>query len=151
MFLRPSVLLLGLALTIAPACTRTQTPPGPTIPRTPNGKPNLQGVWQVRNNAAYGLEDHIARDRMPAGRSVVDGGTIPYQAEAAKKRIELAATQPASDPLEKCYMPGVPRIMYLDFPFQIFQTPDHIAITFEWSQVHRTIYTNGVPGPGGPD
>jgi hypothetical protein len=24
----------------------------------------------------------------------------------------------------KCYMPGVPRIMYLDFPFQIFQTPE---------------------------
>src|SRR5215510_4646238 len=148
---RPVVLLLGVALAFAAACTRTQQPSGSTIPRTPDGKPNLQGVWQVRNNAAFGLEDHVARDRMPAGRSVVDGGTIPYQGHAAKKRLELAANQPANDPLEKCYMPGVPRIMYLDFPFQIFQTPDHIAITFEWSQVHRTIYTNGVPGPQGID
>ena len=24
-------------------------------------------------------------------------------------------------------MPGVPRIMYLDFPFQIFQTPQAVA------------------------
>jgi hypothetical protein len=41
--------------------------------------------------------------------------------------------------------------MYMDFPFQIFQTPDHIAMTFEWSQVHRTIYTNGAPAPEGID
>ena len=41
--------------------------------------------------------------------------------------------------------------MYMEFPFQIFQTPDHIAMTFEWSQVHRTIYTNGAPAPDGID
>ena len=121
---------------------------GPVLPRTADGKPNLQGVWQVRNNAAFGLEDHVARDNMPAGRSVVEGRTIPYLPDAAKQRFELAANRQA-DPLSKCYMPGVPRIMYLPFPFHIYQTPDHIAITFEWSQVHRTIHTNGVPGPDG--
>jgi hypothetical protein len=41
--------------------------------------------------------------------------------------------------------------MYMEFPFQIFQTADHIAMTFEWSQVHRTIYTNGAPAPEGID
>jgi hypothetical protein len=35
--------------------------------------------------------------------------------------------------------------MYMEFPFQIFQTNDHVAITFEWSQVYRLIYTNGQP------
>src|SRR5262245_4257691 len=149
--LRSVLIVLGLVLVIAPSCSRSQQPSGGTIPRTPDGKPDLQGVWQVRNTAAFGLEDHVARHRMPAGRTIVEGGTIPYKADAAKKRAELAANQPAMDPLEKCYMPGVPRIMYLDFPFQIFQTPDHIAITFEWSQVHRTIYTNGVAGPEGID
>ena len=44
-------------------------------------------------------------------------------------------------------MPGVPRIMYLDFPFQIFQTPQAIAIAFEWSLVYRLIYTDGSPHP----
>jgi hypothetical protein len=42
-------------------------------------------------------------------------------------------------------MPGVPRIMYLDFPFQIFQTAEHVAITFAWSLVHRLIYMSGEP------
>jgi hypothetical protein len=132
---------------VATGCSRTES--APAVPRTANGKPNLQGVWQVRNTAAYGLEDHIARDGMPAGRSVVDGRTIPYLPEAAAQRLQNAANQKVSDPLEKCYLPGVPRIMYMPFPFHVYQTPEHIAITFEWSQVHRTIYTNGVPGPEG--
>src|SRR5262245_29425497 len=105
---------------ILSSCSRTA--PGSAIPRTADGKPTLQGVWQVRNNAAFGLEDHVARDRRPAGRSVVDGGTIPYLPAAAAKRLEYAANQRTADPLEKCYMPGVPRIMYLPFPFRVYQT-----------------------------
>jgi hypothetical protein len=144
-----TVFFLALAL-LAPSCSRSETPSAATaLPRTADGKPNLQGVWQVRNRAAYGLEDHVARNEMPAGRSVVKDGPIPYQPWAAAKRIENAANRQTADPLANCYMPGVPRIMYMEFPFQIFQTPDHIAMTFEWSQVHRTIYTNGAPAPDG--
>ena len=35
--------------------------------------------------------------------------------------------------------------MYMEYPFQIFQTAEHLAITFEWSQVYRLIYTAGQP------
>ena len=82
---------------------------------------------------------------MPAGRGVVEGGEIPYQPWAAAKKMENFANRQTADPLAKCFLPGVPRIMYMEFPFQIFQTRDHVAITFEWSQVHRLIYTNGRP------
>ena len=34
-------------------------------------------------------------------------------------------------------------MMYLEWPFQILQTRDHIAMAFEWTQVYRLIYTNG--------
>jgi hypothetical protein len=136
------------ALVVASACSRSNS--APALPRTADGKPNLQGVWQVRNSAAYGLEDHVARHGMLAGRSVVEGRTIPYLPDAANQRLALAAN-PQADPLSKCYMPGVPRIMYLPFPFHIYQTAEHIAITFEWSQVHRTIHTSGVAGPEGID
>jgi len=115
------------------------------VPRTADGKPNLQGIWQVRNRASYDLEDHAARLGMPAGRSVVEGGTIPYQPWAAAKKIENYVNRKTADPLASCFLPGVPRIMYMEFPFHIFQTRDHVAITFEWSQVHRLIYTNGKP------
>ncbi len=129
-----------------------QTPaPARNIPRTPDGKPNLQGIWQVRNHAADDLQDHAARDGMPAGKSVVEGGEIPYLPAAEAKKKENYAKRKTEDPLSKCYLPGVPRIMYLEFPYQIFQTKDHVAITFEWSSVFRLIYTNGKSGPKGID
>jgi hypothetical protein len=129
-----------------------QTPaPVRTIPRTADGKPNLQGIWQVRNRAAYDLQDHSARHGMPAGKGVVEGSEIPYQVWAAAKKNENYAKRQTADPLAQCFMPGVPRIMYMEYPFNIFQTRDQVAITFEWSSVFRLIYTNGKPGPKGID
>jgi len=124
---------------------------GQALPRTADGKPNLQGIWQVRNRAASDLQDHAAKHEMPAGKSVVEGGEIPYQPWAAAKKQENFANRQKLDPLAKCFLPGVPRIMYMEFPFQIFQTRDHIAMTFEWSSVFRLIYTNGKAGPIGID
>ena len=115
------------------------------LPRTADGRPDLQGIWQVRNRASYDLEDHVARHELPAGWGVVEGGAIPYQAWAAEQKRANFANRATADPLTKCYLPGVPRVMYLEWPLQIFQTADHVAITFEWQQVHRLIYTTGEP------
>src|SRR5580693_1514658 len=115
------------------------------IPRLPDGRPNLQGVWQVQNRASYDLQDHVARHAIPAGRGVVEGTEIPYQPWAVQKKLENFANRATADPLARCYMPGVPRIMYMEWPFQIFQTREHLAITFEWQQLYRLIYTNGTP------
>ncbi|MCY0536251.1 hypothetical protein, partial [Klebsiella pneumoniae] len=86
------------------------------IPRTSDGKPNLQGIWQVRNTANVDLLDHLASHGARAGRSVVDGGSIPYQPWAAKKKAENYAARATADPMANYYLPGVPRIMYLDHP-----------------------------------
>jgi hypothetical protein len=106
------------------------------LPRTADGKPNFQGIWQVRGKAANDLA---------AEKGVVQGGAIPYQAWAAAKKQENFKNRKTADPLGKCFFPGVPRIMYMEYPFQIFQTSDKVAITFEWSQVYRLISTSGKP------
>jgi hypothetical protein len=121
------------------------------LPRTADGKPNLSGIWQASSTAAADLQDHAARYNMLAGRSVVAGGEIPYQAWAARKKAENFQNRQKADPLSQCYMPGTPRIMYLDFPFQIFQTSRAVAITFEWSLVFRLIHTDGSPHPADLD
>jgi len=113
------------------------------IPRTDNGQPFLQGIWKAQTRAAFNLEDHVARHDMPAGRSVVVGGTIPYQDWALAQRNQNFAERTTLDPLNKCYLPGPTRLMAMDWPFQIFQTDEHVAITFEWTQVYRLIYANG--------
>ena len=122
-----------------------------TLPRTAGGKPNLSGIWQASSTAAADLQDHAASLNMLAGRSVVDGQEIPYQPWAAAKKAENFRNRQKADPLTQCYMPGIPRIMYMDFPFQIFETPQAVAITFEWSLVYRLIYTDGSPHPADLD
>ena len=115
------------------------------LPRTPAGKPDLQGIWMADSRAAYDLEDHAARLDMPAGFSVVKGGSIPYKESALAHKIDNYVNRADADPVGHCFMPGVPRIMYMPFAFQIFQTPEHVALAFEWSLIHRLIYTNGEP------
>lgn len=120
------------------------------VPRTPDGRPNLQGIWQVLNTASWDIQDHHARLGVPAGQGVVVGNEIPYQPAALAKKRENFEARASADPETKGYLPGVPRIMYMPFPFQIFQTPQHVAIVFEYDRAIRTIYTNGTPHPRGP-
>jgi hypothetical protein len=122
----------------------------PALPRTPDGRPNLQGIWQVLNTAAWDLQDHSARLGVPGGQTVVDGNEIPYQPATLKQKQQNFANRATADPETKGFLPGVPRIMYMPLPFQIFQTPTHVAMTFEYAQAVRIVYTNATPHPRGP-
>src|SRR4029077_6451309 len=85
----------------------------------PDGKPDLSGIWQVMNTAAWDIQDHVAELGVPAGKGVVEGNDIPYLPAAAQKKKENFEQRATADPESKCYLPGVPRITYLPFPFQI--------------------------------
>lgn len=139
--------LIGAFLSIpaAPANAQTNAP----SPRTP-GRPNLQGIWQVLNTAAWDIQDHAARLGVPAGQGVVVGNELPYKPEALAKKRANFENRATADPETKGYLPGVPRIMYMPFPFQILQTPDHVVMVFEYDRGVRTIFTNGTPHPRGP-
>jgi hypothetical protein len=114
-------------------------------PRTPDKKPDLNGIWQIVSTAHWNLEAHSAIEGVPAGLSVVEGGAIPYQPAALAKRNANFENRLTADPLRKCYMPGVPRASYLPFPFEITQTPKHIGIAYEFAHATRTIFMDGTP------
>ena len=118
-------------------------------PRTVDGQPDLQGVWQALNTAAWDIQDHSAQTGIPAGQGVVEGNEIPYQTWALAKRQENFDNRATADPETKCYMPGVPRITYMPFPFQILQFEDHVLILYEYGHVTRTVYLDGTPHPEG--
>jgi hypothetical protein len=120
-----------------------------TPPRTSDGQPDLQGIWQVLNTAAWDIQDHPAQLGIPAGQGVVEGNEIPYQPWALAQKQENYDSRLTADPATKCYMPGVPRITYLPYPFQILQFPDRVLILYEYIHVTRTIYTDGSPHPDG--
>ena len=126
-----------------------QTAGATAIPRTRAGKPDLSGVWQVMNTAAWDIQDHSAQKGAPAGQGVVEGNDIPYQPAALAKKKENYEKRATADPETKCYLPGVPRMTYMPFPFQMIQMPDQITVLYEYVHATRYIYTNGTQHPRG--
>src|SRR4029450_4196915 len=66
-------------------------------------------------------------------------GSIPYQPWAAEKKKENLAARATADPLENCYLAGIPRTMYLPYPFQIIQNPEEVMIFSEYLHTVRWI------------
>jgi hypothetical protein len=124
--------------------------PGYQAPRTPDGNPDLNGIWQALGSAHWDLEGHAARKgpipqlgalgAIPAGLGVVEGGKIPYKASAEQKRDENRVDWLKLDPAVKCYMPGIPRATYMPFPFQILQTPSKIMFAYEFASTTRVVH-----------
>ena len=150
--------------------TASQAPSAGTFsaykaPRTPDGKPNLNGIWQSFTTANWDILAHAAQPgprpeimgawgAAPGGQGIVEGNEIPYQPWAAakqkenfKNRMVVKVTNDprrydTGEPELQCYRPGVPRANYMPFPFQIFQTPGEILIVYEYKGAVRTIYMN---------
>jgi hypothetical protein len=109
-----------------------------TAPRAPwdSPHPDFSGIWQAKPTVGDDIE-----------KSIVDppNKKIPYLPDAAAKAKTNAASKAKLDPVGKCYMPGVPRMMYMNYPIQIFQTPKYIPIVSEYSHTDRMIYMDGSP------
>ena len=129
-----------------------------TQPARIGGHPNLNGVWQAITAAYWNLEDHSAEGlsnfwqlgaiaAIPAGQSVIEGGTIPYLPAALAKRDENRAGWPKSDPEAKCYMPGIPRATYMPFPFRIVQGDRDILFVYEFASANRIVHMSNHQEP----
>src|ERR1700735_4960979 len=143
-------------------------------PRTADGKPDLNGIWQALNEANYDIEAHVARAALalrpgpygpvpaapvlalgavgsvPPGLGVVEGGELPYQPEALAKRNQDRENWLTSDPVIKGYLPGVPRATYMPYPFQILQSASAITIVYEYAGAVRNVFLKD-PGPAQAD
>ena len=141
-----------LSLATIPAAGQTRAY---RAPRTADGKPDLNGIWQALNTANWDLQAHAARPgqvvalgaigAVPAGLGVVEGDEIPYLPAAAPKKKENFENRLTADPEIKCYLPGVPRATYMPYPFQIVQTPKYILMAYEYAGASRTIYMDKPP------
>jgi hypothetical protein len=157
--------LIAALSAFAPSRAAGQQPavPAPSyVPaRTPDGHPDLQGVWRVWNLARYDIEPHAASQGVPAGPGVIvdsPDGLIPYQPWALARKNENFAKSRITypyDPLQnpdqvaRCYVPGVPRITYLGWPFEIVQTGELVGIVYEWMHIRRMIPLSDRPVPEG--
>jgi len=160
----------GVLVTAAAIPLAGQAPPSYRAPRTADGKPDLNGIWQALNEANYDVQMHMARPALalrpgpygplpaapvvalgavgsvPPGVGVLEGTEIPYLPQAAAKKKDNQEHWLERDPEIKCYLPGVPRATYMPYPFQILQSPSALFIAYEYAGAVRNIYLKD-PGP----
>src|SRR5262245_31265267 len=130
--MRRSFLAAGAFVVAAGLLVAAQQAAPYRAPRGPDGKANLNGIWQALNEADWDIEGHSAapgrvtalgaEDAVVPGIGIVEGGPLPYLPAAAAKKKANNEKRLTADPLIKCYLPGVPRAMYVPQPFQIIQS-----------------------------
>jgi hypothetical protein len=148
--MRNRLVALSAVCGLAVLAGTTRAQPGGIGPDEINGHPNLSGVWQAMNTANWNLEAHSAQAldefwrlgslaSIPAGRSVVVEGEIPYRPEALAQRDENRAGWPKADPETLCYLPGIPRANYMPYPFQVLQTESDILFVYSYHSANRLV------------
>src|SRR5438128_916718 len=171
-----TVALAAAAVSAVISVSITRTSGQATRPARVGGKPNFSGIWQANNEANWDLQAHAARAGMitqpgvypyeyarvpaapvvalcaagavPGSLGVVQGdGQIPYKPEALRIKKENAEHWIDRDPEVKCYLPGMPRAMYLPHPFQITKSTNKIHVAYSFSNTARTIHLDKVAEP----
>jgi hypothetical protein len=167
------VVVVGVfALTTSRSASQAVQATQPARPARIEGKPNLNGIWQAVSTANWDLLAHDVKPAVaqrgvyvnhpvlaapvvalgsvgivPPGPGVVEGNEIPYKPEAAKQKQDNAEHWLDRDPEVRCYMPGIPRAMYMPYPFQITQSGSKIQMVFAYANASRTIYLQEAPQP----
>ena len=128
-----AVVFALMSLSVPPAAAQQRRAPPPTgpVPRLPDGKPDLSGVW----NGGGPVGD--------LAQGLAKGDTIPLSAEGEKV---MKSRQSKDDPEANCLPTGIPRIA--PYPWRIVQTPTHIFFLFEGNiHSYRQIFLNQTTHP----
>jgi len=150
------VIPAGVVAVLFLVVTQVSAQPAPQPHRMPDGKPDLNGIWQALNTANWDLEEHAARTGLvvalgaigaePGGPGVVEGGEIPYLPAALETKKANFKNRLTADPEVRCYLPGVPRATYMPYPLQIFHSAKAIFFAYQYAGAVRNIFLEN-PGP----
>jgi hypothetical protein len=170
------VLACGTALLASPQAERAAGGKAWTVGRTPDGQPDLQGMWSnydqtpfeqlrpeeiAQRGPAVSTQDWLVQDSPTSPRRpsmVVDppDGRVPLNRGAIERRDAAFALGPGSllryGPWERCITRGVPGSMWpgaYNNGHQIIQTPGYVVLHSEMIHEARVIPLDGRP-PLGP-
>ena len=139
-------LRVAVVAAVLTSATSAAAQPRGAVPRTPDKRPDLTGVWQAGNslrgsweeaNGGLGLGGSGRNPAAPTVQSSTErpagAEAAPYQPWAAQKVLEAFKRRGIDDPTALCLPPGVPRVVMLGlYPQQIIQTPKHIVVFYEY-------------------
>jgi hypothetical protein len=155
--IRRCLRVAAVLVTATTVCVLAQS----TLPRLPDGHPDLQGLWMKSAGGFQGLfigsldGTNFAAggrggrgDGRGAGRGPA-APQYPYTPEAAAERADRLR-RGYEDPEAHCHLPGVPRALDQPgglYPVQIIQDEKSVALLHEAMHDVRIIATDNSPHP----
>ena len=152
--------IYGLSSSIPASLVQAQETPASaslssvSLPRLPDGRPDLQGLWMKSNGGFQGLFiGSLDGTNFAAGGG---GGRGPPPAPRYEYLPEAAAEQAYraqrsfDDPEGRCHLPGVPRALDQPaglYPVQIIQDENYVALLHEAMHDVRIIPTDNSQHP----
>jgi hypothetical protein len=157
--LRAMVVIFGLSVCAHPARAQWVNLPAAAVPappkgadgrldlsgpapRTPDGKPDLSGIWEPPAPPKY-LRD-LAADLKPG-----DVSMLPWAEALYKERLSGAWAR--DEPDANCLPQGVPKIDAAPAPYRFIQMPGMIVVIYEAFTQWRQIFTDGRELPKDPN
>ena len=159
--MKPSLAAVGVivAVTALSSSISAQWPayPTPGVPKTADGKPDLNGIWlngrggggqrgrgQAAPTVTFSDGPPLATFR-DVGANIKDG--LPFQPAAAELVKKRRAENQKDNPDALCLPMGFMQFHTHGQPRKIVQTPGLIVIMFEPNYGLRQIFTDGRPLP----
>ncbi len=125
------------AFLVGPALAQKST--APPVPRTEDGHPDLNGVWQPGSDRPGTWEEANQGVGVPEPGSrppVTRGGPPPYQPWAAKKVLDSYKVRRIDEPVARCLpeldLPGISL-----YPIQIVQNAQTVVFLIEQRHLFR--------------
>jgi hypothetical protein len=125
--------------------------PGAPAPAAPPR--DLSGVWMMRNPPGSNRPwtNFTFTDPKLNPPALTPWGEARFK-EARDSNGGTYTLDETNDPvLTKCYPPGVPRVYFHPYPFEVVHTPKYTLLLYEYDHWVRRVYTDGRPLPADPD
>jgi hypothetical protein len=138
-------ILSACVAALVPVALAAQATAVQPVPRTPEGKPDLTGVYQASTRRGpWDFEAPGDEPGQAAGRSTPVNASsrdaIPFQDWARDKAQEYLNRRSVDDPTTFCIPQPSPRITPVGlFPIEFVQTRDKLVIMYEYFNVFRSI------------
>jgi len=161
--------LLAFGLFLSSLSAQWLDYPTPGVPRTPDGKPNLNaacprtadgkpdlsGLWEPLYNRPgsppppFNGCTAVSREFLNIGSSLKEG--LPYQPWAAELVKKRRPEERLNDPISHCLPNGMIRLHTYPLLKKVIQTPGLLVILNEVDASYRQIFTDGRPLPADPN
>ena len=128
----------------------------PVLPSPPAPPRDISGVWMMRNppGSNRGWTNFTFTDPALQAKGIpaLTPGGEARKKEAKDSNGGTYRLDETNDPvLTKCHPPGVPRVYFHPYPFEVVHTPKQTLLIFEYDHFLRRVHTDGRALPTDPE